>query len=135
MREMLEKLIQISTKLNQENINCIDFIQCIFGLNDTDMQVLKSIPQNTGININDISKSIKKDRSTVHRSLEKLIMCKICYKERKSGIQRGFIDYYFTISEDELINIAEDNLDTCYVTIKTMLQGLKKNDKIDITQE
>ena len=130
---MLEKLIQISTKLNQENINCIDFIQCIFGLNETDMQVLRSIPEKSGINISVISKTINKDRSTVHRSLEKLIMCKICYKERKSGEQRGFVDYYFTIPEDELLKIAEDNLDTCYSTIKKMLQSLKTNDKIDNT--
>lgn len=128
---MLEKLIQISTKLNQENINCIDFIQCIFGLNETDIQVLKSIPENSGIIISEISKGIKKDRSTVHRSLEKLIMCKICYKERKSGEQRGFVDYYFIIPEAKLLNIAEENLDSCYNTIKRMLQELKTNGKID----
>ncbi len=128
---MLEKLIQISTKLNQENFNCIDFIQCIFGLNETDIQVLKTIPETTGIIISDISKEINKDRSTIHRSLEKLIMCKICYKERKSGQQRGFVDYYFIIPEKKLLKIAEENLDSCYTTIKTMLQELKTNGKID----
>jgi predicted transcriptional regulator len=130
---MLEKLIQISTKLTQENINCIDFIQCIFGLNVTDIQVLRSIPKKTGINISDISKTIKKDRSTVHRSLEKLIMCKICYKERKSGTQRGFVDYYYAIPENELLKIAEENLDVCYSSIKKMLHELKTNGKIDNT--
>ena len=123
---MLEKLSQISTKLDCENINCVDLVRCIFNLNETDILILKSIPEKEGRNIKDITKKIKKDRSTIHRSLEKLVSCNICYKERKSGKNRGFIDYYYAIPEKELIRKAEKNLDDCYIKIKTMLNELKK---------
>ena len=123
---MLEKLSQISTKLDCGNINCVDLVRCIFNLNETDILILKSIPEKEGRNIKDITKKIKKDRSTIHRSLEKLVSCNICYKERKSGKNRGFIDYYYAIPEKELIRKAEKNLDDCYLKIKTMLNELKK---------
>ena len=123
---MLEKLFQISTKLDCENINCVDLVRCIFNLNETDILILKSIPENEGRSIKDITNIIKKDRSTIHRSLEKMVSCNICYKERKSGKNRGFIDYYYAISEKELIRRAEKNLDDCYIKIKKMLSELKK---------
>ena len=74
---MLEKLSEISTKLDYDKVSCVDLVRCIFSLNETDILILKSIPENEGKNINDITKDVKKDRSTIHRSLEKLISCKI----------------------------------------------------------
>jgi predicted transcriptional regulator len=126
---MLEKLSQISTKLDCDKLSCVYLVRCIFSLNDTDILILKSIPENEGRNINDITKIIKKDRSTIHRSLEKLVSCNICYKERKSGKNRGFIDYYYAIPEKELLRRAEKNLDNCYLKIKTMLRDLEEEEK------
>ena len=123
---MLEKLSEISTKLDYNKVSCVDLVRCIFSLNETDILILKSIPENEGKNINDITKDVKKDRSTVHRSLEKLISCNICYKERKSGKKRGFVDYYYSIPEKVLIKRAEKNLDECYLKIKKMLRDLEK---------
>ena len=126
---MLEKLSQISTKLDCDNLSCVDLVRCIFSLNDTDILILRSIPEHEGRNIKDITKIIKKDRSTIHRSLEKLVSCNICYKERKSGKNRGFIDYYYTIPEKELLRRAEKNLDNCYLKIKTMLKEFDKEEE------
>jgi predicted transcriptional regulator len=126
---MLEKLSQISTKLDYSKISCVDFVKCVFSLNDTDILILKSIPENEGKSINDITKMIKKDRSTIHRSLDKLVSCNICYKERKSGKKRGFIDYYYTIPDKELLRRAEKNLDDCYSKIKKMLRELDDEEK------
>ena len=126
---MLEKLSQISTKLDCDNLSCVDLVRCIFSLNDTDILILRSIPEHEGRNIKDITKIIKKDRSTIHRSLEKLVSCNICYKERKSGKSRGFVDYYYVIPEKELLRRAEKNLDNCYLKIKTMLRELEKEEK------
>lgn len=75
--------------------------------------------------IKQITQKINKDRSTVHRSLEKLISCNICYKERKSGDTRGFVDYYYRISDKDIFKKAEINLDKCYSSIKKMLAELE----------
>jgi predicted transcriptional regulator len=82
---MLEKITEISVKLEYGEFTCFDFIRCVFNLNETDIYVLQSISKGNGKTIIEITKTLKKDRSTVHRSLEKLVTCNLCYKERKSG--------------------------------------------------
>jgi len=118
---MLEELSKMSTKINSGEFNCFDLVRCVFNLNETDIQILQSFDKNNGKTIKQITQKINKDRSTVHRSLEKLISCNICYKERKSGNTRGFVDYYYRISDKDIFKKAEINLDICYSSIKKML--------------
>ena len=124
---MLEKISEISVKLDFGEFTCSDFIRCVFNLNETDIRVLQSISGDTGGTVNEITQAIKKDRSTIHRSLEKLVACNLCYKERKGRKNRGFVDYYYNIPENEALKKAEKNLDRCYIKIKQMLRDVKKN--------
>ena len=124
---MLDEVAKLSTKIESNNFDCIDLIKYIFNLNDTDIRVLKSFSGDKGNTIAGISKKLKKDRSTIHRSLEKLISCRICYKERKSGKIRGFVDYYYRIPLKEIYKKSEKKLDQCYTKIKKMLSELDEN--------
>jgi predicted transcriptional regulator len=123
---MLERIYEISVKLDFGKFTCFDFIKCVFNLNETDIRVIQSIPENKGKTIIEISKLLKKDRSTIHRSLEKLVACNLCYKERKTGKNRGFADYYHVIPENEVLKKAEQNLDDCYTKIKKMINDVEK---------
>ena len=126
---MLEKITEISAKIEHGELTCFDFIRCVFNLKETDIYVLQSISKAKGKTINEITKTLKKDRSTVHRSLEKLVTCNLCYKERKSGKNRGFADYYYIIPEKEILKKAEKNLDRCYLNIKKMISEVENKEK------
>jgi predicted transcriptional regulator len=126
---MLEKLSQISLQLDAGYMTCFDILQCMLNLNDTDMRILQMLLKSEGMTSQQISKRLKKDRSTIHRSLEKLSACQLCYKKRQSGAARGFVDYYFVIPEQDILRKAENNLDVCYSKIKAMFQELKKEEK------
>lgn len=121
---MLEKIMDMSTKVEYDNINCFEIIKCVFNLNNTDLKILQSFNDNQAITINELKKKIGKDRSIIYRSLEKLISCKICFKERKSGKKRGFIDYYYRIPLKEIFKKTEENLDRCYSKIKKIMSDL-----------
>jgi predicted transcriptional regulator len=123
---MLEKISEISAKLEYGEFTCFDCIRCIFNLNDTDIRVLQSFSGKNGKTIIEITKTLKKDRSTIHRCLEKLVALKLCYKERKAGKNRGFVDYYYVIPEKEVLKKAEENLDKCYKNIKLMLRDVNR---------
>ncbi len=120
---MLENIMGISTKMDFDNINCYDIVKCIFNLKNTDLKVLQSFNKNDGVTISQLTKKIGKDRSIIYRSLEKLISCKLCYKERKSGEKRGFIDYYYRIPIEDILKITEKNLDKCYLKIKKIINN------------
>ena len=119
---MIEKIPELSTKVEFGNFKCADLVKCVFNLSITDMNILRLFSETDGMTIKDITKEIKKDRSTVHRSLEKLISCKLCYKERKSGKNRGFVDYYYKIPNQEIYKKAESYLDQCYTKIKELIK-------------
>jgi len=119
---MIEKIPQLSEKAEYGNLKCADLVICVFNLNLTDMSILRLFSENEGKTIKDITKEIKKDRSTIHRSLEKLISCKLCYKERVSGENRGFVDYYYKIPNQEIYKKAEFYLGQCYKKIKDLIK-------------
>ena len=126
---MLENIMNISTKMDFDKINCYEIVKCIFNLKNTDLKVLQSFHKNQGVTINQLTMKIGKDKSIIYRSLEKLISCKLCYKERKSGEKRGFIDYYYRIPIKDILKITEENLDRCYLKMKKIINntnGLKE---------
>ena len=123
---MLKKMLQFSVKEKTDKFTCSELVQCVFNLSDTDLRVFVTASEKEGITVNQIGRLLKKDRSTVYRSLEKLIACNICYKERKSGPTRGFVDYYYTIAVKEVFKKAEQRLDTCYLKLKKIMQEDKK---------
>ncbi len=119
---MLENLSEISTKTSLDEFTCGDLVRCAYNLNETDMNVVRLCSGNGGKTVREISEGIEKDRSTTHRSLEKLMACGLCYKERQSGKPRGFVDYYFILPKKEILKKAEGGLDKCYLSIKKMLK-------------
>ncbi len=121
---MLENIVAVSTKIDFDSIDCYEIVKCIFNLNNTDLKILKSFHKDKGITINQLTSKIGKDRSIIYRGLEKLMACKLCYKDRKSGKKRGFIDYYYRIPLKEIFKITEENLDRCYLKIKKLINEL-----------
>lgn len=123
---MLENIVGVSTKIDFDTIDCYDIVKCIFNLNNTDLKILRSFYSDKGMTINQLTRKIGKDRSIIYRGLEKLMACKLCYKDRRSGKKRGFIDYYFRIPLKEIFKITEENLDHCYLKIKKLMKEIEE---------
>jgi len=66
--------------LNSE-MKCSDILACILDLNNLDIAIYRTL-LNAKKRADEISKEIGKDRSTVQRSLQRLIACGICRRER-----------------------------------------------------
>ena len=128
MNDMIEEFAKLTTQTKKENPNCSDVIRCIFNLNQTDLMVLKTLPEQKSKTIQQLSKTLHKDRSTIHRSLEKLIACNLCYKERHGGTNRGFIDHYYRLTTNQILKIVQQNIDTCYQEIKKILNKFEDTD-------
>ena len=111
----------------QSSIQCEDAIRCIFDLNDLDIKVFK-ILQNIGSGRADgIADIIKKERSTVYRSLQKLTKCGICDKKRKTLPEGGYYHVYELKTPNTVKKYAEDCLDTWYEKMKKTLQYFDAN--------
>ena len=124
---MLDEIQKLSIKVDSEKINnCYSIIKCVFNLSNTDLEILQSFQEDNGLTIKELTNKIGKDRSTIQRSLEKLISCRLCYKERKSGKPRGFVYYYYRIPIKEILQHIDQNLDECYQKIKNIITHFEK---------
>ena len=91
------------------NICCDDVIQCIFNLNSQDIIVYKKLKETVKIRADDLEKLLKKDRSTVYRSLQRLTCSGLCLKETKNIQQGGYYHVYFCAKSNEV----KENLQNC----------------------
>lgn len=92
-----------------ENITCQDLIKCVFDLNNLDNEVYKLLKQTGESTTIEIAKKLNRERSTVYRSLQKLISCGICEKQQKK-IKTGGYYYLYSIVE---INTAMRKVESC----------------------
>ena len=126
---MFEEFPKMSTKAEQGDLTCHDLVRCLFNLNQTELGILRKLPEGESLTAQQVGKLMRVDRSTAYRGLEKLVSVRLVFKERKAGKSRGYTNVYQRVSERELYRKAEENLDTCYSRIKTMLGQEKTGQK------
>ncbi|MDO9536982.1 MAG: helix-turn-helix domain-containing protein [Thermoplasmata archaeon] len=124
---MLQKFSNLSKMSKKDDFDCIDVIGCIFNLTQTDISVIELLKTDYGATALEIATMIGKDRSTAHRSLEKLVACGLGQKGRKTNETRGYSYVYTRISDRDLYLKAKSNIDMCYKKIEKALHQLKKS--------
>ena len=76
---------------------CEDVMQCFFNLNDFEIKVYMKLVDEGPMRSDDLAKKVKKDGTTVYRSLQKLISCGICFRETKNIDRGGYYHVYSTV--------------------------------------
>jgi predicted transcriptional regulator len=77
-----------------KNLCCDDVIQCIFDLNSLDMNVYKKLDEKSDIRADVLANKLKRERSTVYRSLQKLTCAGLCIKKTKKIKSGGYYHVY-----------------------------------------
>ena len=108
-----------------ENISCDDVIKCIFDLNILDINVYKKLKEIGESRTNKLANELKKERSTIHRSLQKLTSCGLCIK-KTNKIKKGGYYHTYLYTNDEKVKVnLESCLDKWYKTMKEIINDLK----------
>ena len=101
---------------------CRDIIKKILNLRDLDVVVYKNLLRlGRKARVNDLSHIIKKDRSTVQRSLNRLVKAGLCRKEKRIMRNGGYYYIYSVKEAEEIRDIIEKCLEEWYTKIKTKL--------------
>ena len=111
-------------KLNH-NINCDNVIQCIFELNKLDIKVYKTLKQIGEIRADELAKKLKKDRSNVYRSLQKLTCCRLCIKEQRNIENGGYYHIYRSSNTAKIKKELEEQIDNWHNKMKNTLKELE----------
>ena len=111
--------------LNQ-NICCDDVIQCIFNLNNLDLTVYKTLKKTDEARADDLAKQLKKERSTVYRSLQKLTCAGLVTKKTKNIPKGGYYHTYQSNSGFKTKETLENCIDEWYKKMKKTIKELEK---------
>jgi len=90
-------------KLIRGSASCSDLISCLYALNSTEIDIFFSLYGMEEITLERLSTAAGRDKSTIHRILEKLVSAGLCFKDTKAMEKGGFRNIYYTISPEKLI--------------------------------
>lgn len=112
--------------INPKNsINCDNVIQCIFELNNLDIKVYETLKETGETRADEIAKKLKKDRSNVYRSLQKLTCCRLCVKEKRNIQNGGYYHIYNCANAIKVKKDLEEQIDSWHKKMKNTLEELE----------
>lgn len=109
----------------ENNINCDNVIQCIFELNKLDIKIYKKLKEIGETRADELAKKLKKDRSNVYRSLQKLACCRLCIKEQRNIENGGYYHIYRLSNTTKIKKELEEQIDTWHKKMKNTLTELE----------
>lgn len=115
------KFIQPDKKL------CCDIIiKNVYELNSLDIKVFKKLRELKESRADLLAKEMKKERSTIYRSLQRLTLCKLCNKTKKKIDKGGYFHSYTSNESKKLREEIESCIDQWYESMKNTLKEFEK---------
>ena len=114
------KFIQLDKKICYN-----DVIQCIFDLNNLDINVYKKLKETGEIRADELAKKINKERSTVYRSLQKFTCSDLCIKKTNILENGGIYHTYICRDAKNTKEKLEKCIDKWYKKMKETIKELE----------
>ncbi len=108
----------------EKNICCNDVIQCVFDLNELDIKSYKKLKETEGVQATDLADMLKKERSTIYRSLQRLVCSGLCIKKTKTLKKGGYYHIYSPITNKEAKEKINRCIDDWYKKMKETIKEL-----------
>jgi predicted transcriptional regulator len=117
--------------LTNKSASCKDLFSCIYDLSTSELALLALLlKEKDSVSLDDLAKSMHKDRATVFRSLQKLVSLGLCTKATMNIKEGGYYHVYAAAS----IELIEKNTALRVREIQKSLDLLMKKFKSDIKQ-
>jgi len=111
-------------KTPTEPNTCEDILQCLYNLNELDLTVYQSLKKTGPIRADKLAQKLKKERSTIYRSLQKLNHCGICIKKTNTIEQGGYYHTYICNDLNDIKQSLDHCIDDWYHTLKKTIKNL-----------
>ncbi|WP_290623173.1 MULTISPECIES: helix-turn-helix domain-containing protein [unclassified Archaeoglobus] len=117
----------------EPHLKCV--LKCALDISCLDMDIYLLLLKNPGNDVEFVAESLKKDESTVYKSLRNLMdkgLVKREYRILKSG---GYKYLYYPVEFEEFKRIARKSIDEWFKNFESMLKSfeeLEKEELIDV---
>jgi predicted transcriptional regulator len=89
-------------KILSGQATCTDIVKCIYGLSDFELLIYRRLVKEGPLKADDLAPSMKKDRSTVYRALQKLVAAGLAFRETKTIERGGYFHVYTAVHPSQL---------------------------------
>jgi predicted transcriptional regulator len=105
--------------LTRKGASCSDLLICLYNLKQIDMDILFHVAQRKQATLDQLSSEVKRDRSTVHRSLAKLVSLDLVNKSVRAIKEGGYYHVYMLADETKIKERAN-------LKVEEITQGLER---------
>jgi predicted transcriptional regulator len=96
-------------KILSGQATCRDIVKCVYGLSDFELLIYRKLVKQGPQKADDLAPSLKKDRSTVYRALQRLVSSGLAFRETKNIDRGGYYHVYMAVPPNQL----KDKLHQC----------------------
>ena len=119
----------------QQLLSCKDIIQCIFNLNEFEIQIYRYLTREGPKTAEEIGNALNKDRSTAYRALRQLQSCRILYKKTISLEKGGHQHLYYAVEAEKVRDEMEEMLEEWINKMRNAVHNFPKDMKISLEEE
>lgn len=102
--------------------SCHDLLQCAFTLSDFEIEIYQKLEETGPVRTDELATVMGKDRSTVYRSLQKLMSCGMVHRETKNLKKGGYYHSYSAVKREVLKSRLEQCINDWYQRMRMELE-------------
>lgn len=126
--------------IKKEGSTCTELLECFYDLSTNECDAFYQIAARESVTLDGLSAVIKRDRSTTHRLLQKLVGLGLCYKEKVSLERGGYAHMYRAASIGRVKEQLQGRINEYLSNVERLLarmeddmgQKIKKCKKIEL---
>ena len=88
--------------LTRKNATCSDLLTCLYNLKPIDTEIFFQVATNQDSTLDKIATLVDRDRSSVHRSLSKLVSAGLVHKQTKTIKGGGYYHVYIATDPEKI---------------------------------
>ncbi len=104
----MKNLPDIKTPFREMSV--VDIMRCMFGLKNFETQIYLELVNRGSMTVNDLVRDFGKDRSTVQRALQNLIIAGLIHREQRNIKHGGYYYVYHATPFSELKDTMKESI-------------------------
>ncbi|MCL4314865.1 MAG: hypothetical protein M1454_03980 [Candidatus Thermoplasmatota archaeon] len=118
----------------RRDLRCEDVLRSLYDINDIECRAFFVLSSVGSATLDEMAELLHKERSSVHRILEKLVSLRLCYKESESIRGGGHKNIYYAIPPGSVRNDAVSILEDFYLAMKEKAECLDQYIAMEISK-
>lgn len=104
---------------------CMDLLACVYELNALESQAYFALVENPGSRMEELADVLDRDRSTVHRAVQKLLHLQLAERETVPMKGGGYYHRYNATSPEQVRHLIESRLDDFQQAVRSALDSFE----------